>query len=625
MFRPLPSRPSLEYERKQAKSLLRRLRAGDPDAIARARERHGALQPSLGADIPLADAQLVIAREYGFASWPRLVQYYGDVKRQGLALRSYGLHNREFYESFARSLIAEHQHRRPHAGRALAASVPRFYGKTVADVFASSVTEDEARLTVARQAGCASWELLMEEMDADRARDSDPWKREQAALTLARKSIMSGDLDAVMRIVAEHPELLQPTDEDRSQLQRQGIVVVALAAEEKGVAGARAITEWLASQGVDVGLALNERLWGRMFQTTDAVRFSLERGADPNWIAPNGISVLEHAMLIYWNGDAVDLIARRATPKRALWIAAGLGDVDGVSRFLDRNGRPTEAAYRHRPDFTAAGSPTFMLSAPVVDDVEILAEAFFVALLNDRIAVLDYMIDRGFPVDYLDWEMPFVSFAAGNQRLKVVECLVRRGANLDARGRQPDASARDMAREMFENRPTDPTARRILELCGAGDPEQIIAEMEARPAPEPEASPELAEALELAGDDATRRGQADIQPENLLIGMLRGTHSMAMQLMRSAGVDSERLRAEVGTRVLPATDRVDGKPPLGSAAQGLIGAAVAIVRGRKETTVVSVHVLRALCDADNAFLADLLARCGSGIATLRERLAENAF
>lgn len=68
--RPLPPRPSLEYERKQAKALLRWLRAGDSDAVARARARHNALHSSLGADFTLADAQLVIAREYEFASFP---------------------------------------------------------------------------------------------------------------------------------------------------------------------------------------------------------------------------------------------------------------------------------------------------------------------------------------------------------------------------------------------------------------------------------------------------------------------------------------------------------------------------------------------------------------------------
>jgi hypothetical protein len=58
--------------------------------------------------LPLADAQLVVAREYGFASWPRLVQYFRDVERQAFARRSQQSVDQEFYESSARSLIARH-------------------------------------------------------------------------------------------------------------------------------------------------------------------------------------------------------------------------------------------------------------------------------------------------------------------------------------------------------------------------------------------------------------------------------------------------------------------------------------------------------------------------------------
>jgi hypothetical protein len=157
--------------------LLRQLRAGDPDAIARGRARHGGRGPS-SAEFTLADAQLIVAREYGFTSWPRLVQYFGDVERQGIARRSQQSVDQEFYESSARSLIARHLNRRPHAGRSLAASVPRFYGKTVAEVFASSVSEDDARLTVARENGFASWEMLMETIVAQRAKRADPWQAE---------------------------------------------------------------------------------------------------------------------------------------------------------------------------------------------------------------------------------------------------------------------------------------------------------------------------------------------------------------------------------------------------------------------------------------------------------------
>src|SRR6185312_16060334 len=64
----LPARPSLEQLKKRAKELLRAIRAADPAAIARLRG-----QLARDADeATLADAQLVIAREHGFASWPRL-------------------------------------------------------------------------------------------------------------------------------------------------------------------------------------------------------------------------------------------------------------------------------------------------------------------------------------------------------------------------------------------------------------------------------------------------------------------------------------------------------------------------------------------------------------------------
>ena len=64
----LPPRPSLESLRKQAKKLARDIDAGDTDAIARAQ-----LQlPSIELPLTQRNAQLVIAREYGFAGWQDL-------------------------------------------------------------------------------------------------------------------------------------------------------------------------------------------------------------------------------------------------------------------------------------------------------------------------------------------------------------------------------------------------------------------------------------------------------------------------------------------------------------------------------------------------------------------------
>lgn len=84
MSRPLPEHPSLEQLRKQAKDLLRHARGEDADARARlAAIDRGAS----GTPVTLADAQLVVAREYGFPSWPRLVHHVETIDGRGFILR----------------------------------------------------------------------------------------------------------------------------------------------------------------------------------------------------------------------------------------------------------------------------------------------------------------------------------------------------------------------------------------------------------------------------------------------------------------------------------------------------------------------------------------------------------
>jgi ankyrin repeat protein len=76
MSKSLPSRPSLEQLKTQAKDLLKALKAGDPVALQRFQESHphgSSIAPSAsGESWSLSDAQLVVAREYGEASWPKL-------------------------------------------------------------------------------------------------------------------------------------------------------------------------------------------------------------------------------------------------------------------------------------------------------------------------------------------------------------------------------------------------------------------------------------------------------------------------------------------------------------------------------------------------------------------------
>ena len=77
-IRPLPSDPSFDHLRKQAKRLRDGGRAGDADALALIREFHPHPPPRNEA-VKLVDAQLTIARSYGFATWIRLKAHLDGI------------------------------------------------------------------------------------------------------------------------------------------------------------------------------------------------------------------------------------------------------------------------------------------------------------------------------------------------------------------------------------------------------------------------------------------------------------------------------------------------------------------------------------------------------------------
>ncbi len=72
----LPARPSLEQLQKQAKELLRQFREGEQAAVERFR---AAPHPTL------ADAQFLIARDYGFETWAKLKHHVEALRPRGIA------------------------------------------------------------------------------------------------------------------------------------------------------------------------------------------------------------------------------------------------------------------------------------------------------------------------------------------------------------------------------------------------------------------------------------------------------------------------------------------------------------------------------------------------------------
>jgi len=96
----LPAHPSLEQYKKQAKDLLKSVKSGHPQALQQILERIKKDHPRFGnlaavelqgTNLRLADAQLVIAREHGFESWPRFAKHIDGLTRESSAVSRFEL------------------------------------------------------------------------------------------------------------------------------------------------------------------------------------------------------------------------------------------------------------------------------------------------------------------------------------------------------------------------------------------------------------------------------------------------------------------------------------------------------------------------------------------------------
>src|SRR6188508_3522220 len=95
----LPVRPSLESLQKQAKKLARDIAAGDAGAIARARVH----LPHVDLPLTQRNAQLVIAREYGYSGWQDLTAEVS--KRLGTGLEWAAAQAREIGRASCRERV----------------------------------------------------------------------------------------------------------------------------------------------------------------------------------------------------------------------------------------------------------------------------------------------------------------------------------------------------------------------------------------------------------------------------------------------------------------------------------------------------------------------------------------
>jgi len=170
---PLPPDPSFEQLRNQAKILQRVVRGGLPQALEMVREFHPRLADAT-ADSPAvtgftrADAQLVTARRYGFASWARLRAYMDVVARYSRAPHREPGTDLALADEFLRLACLTHGDDDPGRWRQATELLATHPGLTRASIHAAAAAGDVAatrelldRVPANQEGGPYRWEPIL--------------------------------------------------------------------------------------------------------------------------------------------------------------------------------------------------------------------------------------------------------------------------------------------------------------------------------------------------------------------------------------------------------------------------------------------------------------------------------
>jgi ankyrin repeat protein len=389
----------LERLRKQAEDLARAHRAGDDAAAERVAAHHA--HPA--EPLKLSDAQLTIAREHGFPSWPRLRAYVERVAAHGTGLQHAYHEDLGYYEGRAYGLLASAEDGTDGAVAAFARHD-------------APLTEAGSRLVVAREHGFGRWAALRRHVAG--LRDTgEPFAR-------AYRAVEAQDVAGLAELVDRFPELVSARGTNGNDL----LGMAAATCDERLVAV-------LLERGADVTSA-NAHGWTPLHQAAYSdlpllARMLLDAGARVD-VSARGDGGTPLIVALFWGNRATaELLAERGVHPRNLRAAAGLGRLELIDELVPSHGRPTTEAGAHRAFYRPhSGFPAW---EPSDDPQEILDEALSWAARNDRVEALDLLVARGAAVAGDVYRGTALAWAAAGGRTAAIRRLVALGADPNQR------------------------------------------------------------------------------------------------------------------------------------------------------------------------------------------------
>jgi ankyrin repeat protein len=394
MTTQLPAAPSLEQLRKQAKELVR--------------ERRGGPEP-----LRLSEAQLALAREYGFPSWPRLKAYVERVRSNGPGLAHAFVDEIGYYEDRAEGLRSVVASGLPSGLAIVRAHHPALAEASDAEIRAMSPAD--ARLVLAREHGFASWAAFRRHI-ADLADSAEPFRR-------AFKAIQARDLTALRTLLDRYPGLVGARGTNGNDL-------LGLGTDD------RAIVRELLARGADPSSA-NDRGWTPLHQAgygndSELARLMLEAGARTDTYGHGEGGTPLAAALFWGHREVAELLAEHGVVPHNLRVAAGLGRIDLIRALVNDDGSLREGAGAARGFYRPHSG--FPIWEPSDDAQEILDEALVWAAKSDRAEVLGPLVELGADVDGDPYRGTPLTWAAVNGRLASMQRLLELGADVNRLG-----------------------------------------------------------------------------------------------------------------------------------------------------------------------------------------------
>ncbi len=408
------TRLKLAYYRKQAKALLKGVHAGDPDALARL-ARH-----SPNAAPALHHAQLTIAREQGFPSWPRfrafLIQPALDFQGPVTAFIDAALSDprRDLAVAIrAQEMLAAH----PEIARA------GFYAALVlGDVERVRQALDETPALAVTKGGPRLWEPLLYVCFSLFANGKSG--RAGALTETARALLRRGADPNASYTATQWPDsplsaLYGATGyNDNPAL---GLVLLEAGANPNDNESLYHSTEHSSLDCVKLllehgaspaGTNALKHILDR--EDLEGLRLLLNAGADPNEAGAAGATALHWAV---WRGRSATAIAMlldsgaaldaRRKDGRTAYALAAMGGQTEIAALLEARGADTELSSLDRFVATGAGTDPAELGRLLAESPEIAKSPDSERLLTDlasshRTAAVRALLAAGIPIDSRD-------------------------------------------------------------------------------------------------------------------------------------------------------------------------------------------------------------------------------